>query len=296
MTDADGEGRGWLKLGCLAVAALLGMLGVGGGIVAVVALRQIGSDAPERQAFEREARAATGGGRLELEVAVARLIVAPAAAGEPIRIEADYDPRRYTLDQQSEEPAAGRWVHRVRLAPNYSETFALLKLKLGGEPPLIRIALPRDVPLVLTGEVRGAFAAMELGGLRIDTAELTVSGGAVMVSFLTPLAAPMDLLNVTGDKGLVEVTGLGNASPRRAVLGQRLGELDVDLRGAWVRDAEIELNSSMAGGSVWLPHDVVIEGLEDRIGRPRTATDETLPLPRLRLSVSAGSGRMMFVD
>jgi len=304
-----GPARRWPKVGCLVAAVAIGVLVVGGGIITGVAFRQIRSEAPETRQLVRELPAAAAivadetvpeviraPGRVEVNISIAQLLVVPAAVGEPIRVEANYDPRYYELDQDSEDHPGGGWTYRLRFAPAHSRSMALFRIKLGGAPPRIRIALPLDVPLVLTGEVHGAFAAMELGGLRIEALEMTVSGGAASVSFQEPLGAPMDRLSLIGNKGSIEVTGLGNASPRTALLEQRFGELDLDLRGAWLRDAEIQIDAEIAGGSLWLPDDVVVEGLEGRFDRPGPVSAGELPTPRLRLAVTGRSGRLVVVD
>jgi hypothetical protein len=253
------EEIGFMTLPQQAIDVLVG----GGGIVTGVAFRQIRSEAPETRQLVREipetsaiaadesvAELDRAPGRVEVDISIAQLLVVPAPAGEPIRVEANYDPKYYELDQGSEGHPGGGWTYRLRFAPAHSRSMALFRIKLGSTPPRIRIALPLDVPLVLTGEVYGAFAAMELGGLRIEELEMNVSGGAASVSFQEPLGAPMDRLSLIGNKGSVEVTGLGNASPRTVFLEQRFGELDLDLRGAWLRDAEIQIDSEIAGGSL----------------------------------------------
>lgn len=285
-------------MGCLWAAAALGIVAAGAAVVTLVALRQIRTESRVAQSFSETPAADDGArrqGALVLDVAVAQVVLVPAPAGAPIRVEAAYDPRRYDLEQNNEEAPGGGFRQRVRFAPSGSEALALYRLKLGADPPRLRIAVPADVTLRIEGRVTGGFAAIELGGLSIEALEMRVEGAAVTVSFREPLDVPMDHLILTGDKGSIEVTGLGNASPRRAVLKQRLGALDLDLRGAWLRDAEIRVDARFAGGSVWLPVDVEIEGVPG-VMLPRPPDGNERPRPRLRLSVTRKGGGLLFVE
>ncbi len=82
----------------------------------------------------------------------------------------------------------------------------------------------------------------------------------------------------------MEITQLGNASPGRVVLAQRLGALDLDLRGAWRGDAEIRIETTLtAGGTIWLPRDVRIEGVYT--GAYLADTEAEVDPPTLRLEL-----------
>ena len=105
---------------------------------------------------------------------------------EPVHIDADYDPRMYLLHQANEK-VDGVPVLTVELRPTGSKLMALLRAKLGGRLAMLRIALPRDVPLVVDGHLVRSFAAMELGGLSLASARLSVEEGGVKVSFVEPL-------------------------------------------------------------------------------------------------------------
>lgn len=302
--DSERTEKSWRRTGCLALAVLLGLILTGAAITVAVGYQQLRSESREMRSSLQAVPREPGGpadvepgepsrtGRIELDLSVVQLTVVPAEAGEPIRVDAEFDPRYYRLDQTTEDDR----TYRIRFGPISSTAMALLRVKLGGEPPVLRIALPRDVSLTLIGETYGTFAAFELGGLRLDTVDMEVSGGAVAISFLEPLQAPMEHLSLRGDKGSVKVVGLGAASPRTTVIQQHLGEIDVDLRGPWTRDSDIQLKAFVAGGSVWLPSDVDIEGLDGRLSTVVDPSPEEISRPRMRLSVTERGGRLVFVD
>ena len=321
MTDTQSTERSWRRIGCWSIVAVvaLGLIAAAG--LAGVAHLQIRDEARETRTTVQEVPGAPdreeappadpaegdGGepgsgppspvpGRIELDISVARLIVTPAETGESIRLDARYDPRYYELDQAEEEQPDGTWLYRVRFGPAHSSLMALFRMKLGADPPTVRLALPPDVPLRVSGEMDGSFAAMELGGLWLDDVDLEVDGGAVAVSLWEPLRQPMSSISLVGDRGSIKVVGLGNASPREAFFRQHLGELDLDLRGPWARDADVDVRAYLAGGTVWLPDETPVEGLEDRLFRPNPPTADEVPRPRLRMSVTEQGGRVVFID
>jgi hypothetical protein len=322
MTDSESTERSWRRIGCWSIVVVVGLALITAATLAGVAYLQIqgesreartavqavptlagdpSADRPEEPGVAVEGapgsdEAAPPRGRIELEISVARLIVTPGEAGESIRLDAEYDPRDYELDQGMDELPGGGWNYRLHFRPARSYWMAVLRMKLGDEPPTVRLTLPRDVPLRVTGEADTTFAALELGGLWLDDVDLEVDGGALDVSLLEPLRAPMKSLSLVGDKGSVKVVGLGNASPETALFQQHLGELDLDLRGPWSRDADIRVKAFLAGGSVWLPGDLPVEGLDGRLFRPTAPTSDEIAGPRLRLSVTEHGGRLVFVD
>lgn len=309
MTDSESTERSWRRIGCWTLAAVVGLALLLGAGVSGVAYLQIRNESREARTAVQEvptvSRTETSSaepppapppGRIELEISVARLIVTPADTGESIRLDAEYDPRYYELAQAREELPAGDWIYRVRFGPAHSSLMALVRMKLGGVPPTLRLALPPDVPLQVSGEVDGSFAALELGGLWVDEVDLEVDGGAVAVSLLEPLRVPMSSMSLVGNRGSIKVVGLGHASPAKAFFQQHLGELDLDLRGPWSRDADIRVNAFLAGGSVWLPSDLPVDGIGGRLFRPETPSSDEVPKPRLRLSVTEHGGRVVFVD
>jgi len=105
----------------------------------------------------------------------------------------------------------------------------------------------------------------------------------------------METLRIIGDRGSLSVVGLGNASPRETVLYQQIGAVDLDLRGAWVRDAEVQVSGGAAGGSLWLPDNVTVTGLDDRRAI-RAEEDPELPRSTLQLSVTEHLGRFIIME
>ena len=297
----DRKSGSWARNGCLTLLALGAVVAIVLGVVSGVALRQNRNASFEQQTFEHSiadpttaVAELTGLVRLRLELHTAAVSVKPGAAGQPLRIEADYDPRQYVLRQESEH-AAGADVLTVELRPLGSEMMALLRVKLGGRPPMLRITLPRGIPLEIEGSLSRTYAAMELGGLSLASTDVMFVDGGVKVSFREPLAAPMERIRINGHRGSLSIVSLGNASPKDARLFQHVGAVDLDLRGAWSRDARLSIVAGAAGGSLWLPDNVTLQGLDEHRGVGLSGDAET-QRPTLDVSLRARMGRLVVVD
>jgi hypothetical protein len=297
----SGPSGSWKKYGCLTVVGLGVVALIVLGAAALVAAGQNRAAVFEQQTVVQEipeaVRAPDRAGRpmrLKLETHTAGVSVKPIAAGESIHIDADYDPRMFVMRQGSDS-VDGVAVMTVELRPLGSKLMALLRAKLGGRLAMLRIALPRDVLLEIDGHLVRSFGAMELGGLSLVSTKVYVEEGGVKISFVEPLARPMEKLSVSSNRGSLSVVGLGNASPAETRLFQHIGAVDLDLRGAWVRDAEVRVIGGMAGGSLWLPDNARVVGLDDDRGI-HADDDPELPQPTLNLSISEHMGRLIVMD
>lgn len=299
---ANRRAKGWIKLGCAGAGLLVLVLIIAGAVFLGVLWKQAHAmHVPLEDEVRTFAPPSTAAGvsrqtrlRVVLQVAVADVVVVPAPPGEPARVEARFDPRRFELKQTSQATGDGAETLHVHFAPRGSKALALLRLKLGGEISHLRITLPLDAVVQLEGRLSATYGAMELGGLALEATDLRLDDGAVSLSFAEPLQAPMQRLSIQGRRGAVEVTTLGNASPAEARFRQRLGAIDLDLRGPWSRDAQIVIEGRVAGGSIWLPRDVNIEGLDP--GRFRAPAEVPRDRPTLDLTLSSRVGQLIVVE
>jgi len=89
--------------------------------------------------------------------------------------------------------------------------------------------------------------------------------------------------------GGLEAFRLGNASPRLLDLNFGMGGGDVDLRGEWLNDCDINVVAKMGGFDMEIPAGVKVEGLTGEDVHLRQANPET-PLPILRFTASTKLG------
>jgi hypothetical protein len=224
-----------------------------------------------------------------IDVKDAEVTIAPGQPGAPLLVDASYDPRYFALEQRSGPegdgaPSAHVWFRRVGgggVALHYLRRF------VGATRPQVRVLLPPDLPLLLQLNLSNGLTEAEIGGLRIEefSAELSTAGLEVEVSEPTML---MQRFEVDSRQSTIAVRNLGNASPAVVKIEASMGGGEIDLRGAWRRDADVLLQSEMAGGTLRLPQGVTIEGLE---GVFALSGAEEIQRPTLRFAVESSVGK-----
>ena len=234
-------------------------------------------------------------GRVILDLNRGEFEIRAGAPGAPIRLEGEYDAGRFELEESYESYGETGWIYRV----SFDQRGVGLRpfIQHDEQENRVRLILPRDVPIVLEGRVGIGQSTLELGGLWIVGVDLDVSLGEHRVSFDEPLAIPMGRFRIDGSVGVLEVDELGNASPREAWIKHSIGEIGVDLRGAWRRDAEVDVVCGIGPCDVRVPKDVNIDLLRAGVmigesSGPGRRTDPEPGAPTLKLSVSGSIGEV----
>ncbi len=259
-------GRSWIKLGCFGFLALVLLLILVAAGLAVTAWNQVHSEQIEKRVFAHEIPAAprpgARPGQVVLDLSQGAFTVEPARRGDPLYVVAHYDTNSYELAEIFDKDEKGCWNYRLDFHQTSAQILTPFTVFMGGSRPEIRILLPPDVLLNLTADLREGCTRIELGGLRLASTDITFRKGDIDLTIGKPLHSPMERFTIRCAMGSFRVSGLGNASPRSLEADFSMGGIELDLRGRWVRDADIEITTSMAGGEVRLPRNVVIEGLD----------------------------------
>lgn len=315
MAAPEKTGHSWLKLGCFGLLAVVGLLLLYGAGIFGRAYLKARSETVEARALAHEvtrppvtaaagtAEATAGpggappGGRVVLDLMVGEFQVEPGEPGEPIRVEAQYDTSSYALEesyQPGDEVSGWRYVVRFRETGWFHD--GGLRALFGGAFPQVRIWLPPDVPLALEGRFGKGGTTVQLGGLWLTEVDLVAEKGGLDLDIGQPLAAPVDTFRFRGSQGGFNGRSLGNASPRSLRVEVRMGGVNADLSGAWLRDADVSIRCVMGGGTVLLPEDVIIEGLAGHAREPSPPDDTGQSLPVLNMSVVSRLGELTVID
>jgi hypothetical protein len=298
-----GSGARWFRYGCFGCLGVIGVLFLGCAVLFAVTWIGVRSEQVQQEVLVPEIPAAAlpqvdaGRGVVLVEVMHAELIVEPAARGEPLRVEVTYDTSSFTLEESLEPSPAGEgaWSYRVSLGrTSGGGLIDSLKPFLGGSFPSLRLHLPPDAVLELGVEVAQGGAAIQLGGLSLASVEINVEQGGVDLQIDEPLLQPVERISITTAMGGANLEGLANASPKKLDLRYSMGGMTANLRGPWRNDSDITIEGSMGGGTVWLPDDVILEGL-DR-GGVAAPDDPELKPPTLRFTTSSAMGELHFID
>jgi hypothetical protein len=307
MPEGKKSGRkgGCFKYGCLACVGLLVLLLITAGTIMAIGL-MLG--APEEKLespqLSRELPAALTAqlpaarvGRIILDLSEGSFRIIPVAPGEPIKVDGRYDSGVYELAESFEQQEGESWVYRVSFDRRVSWVRAIFKEM--EQDNRINISIPRGTPIILEGTIGVGESILELGGLAVRKLDLNLGTGSHEVSFSEPSPLPMESFDLAGGIGELRVSLLGNASPERVKVSHRIGEVNIDLRGAWVRDADAAVRCGIGECAVRVPEDIGVEVISANVTLGETSgavlnslESQQQGKPTLRLDLSGRIGEV----
>jgi len=120
----------------------------------------------------------------------------------------------------------------------------------------LRLVLPRTIPLDLDMEFGGAQAALELGGLALQSARLEFGAAEGTLAFSTPNRTHMRELEISIGAADFTARGLANANADLIRVRGGVGSVDLDFGGTWTRDLEVSTRLAIGGLTLRVPDDV----------------------------------------
>jgi len=227
-------------------------------------------------------------GRLELDLSLGKFTIKPGPAGQPIKVEADYDRKSFKLVEEFNSSEEGSWTYKV----DFGSRHGAFSMFFGKEANnRVVITIPRDQPLDIVGEIGVGESEVDLSGLWIRDVDLEVGIGEHEFVFREPPPFPMESFQLESSIGELTVRQLGNASPRTVTVKHNIGELFLDLQGAWQGDAEADLSLNIGEFDLRLPDNVRVEleGGKVTLGERRVArrAEENLPQDAPTLTIRA---------
>ncbi len=236
-------------------------------------------------------------GRVILDVSLANFKIIPTPPGTPVRLDAHYNSGSYELKETFASSGELGWTYRLTFGKR--SMFQFFHIDPDNR---LELYLPEGTPIILEGQLGVGESQLELGGLWIESVDLEIGIGDHSIDFDEPLPVPMTRFEIDGSIGELSVRRLGNASPANARIDHSIGELYVDLRGAWKNDSDVFVDSGIGECRVNLPAETI--GLEligtslmigesdTRKARGRDEVPAGAPVVRLRASHSLGELRL----
>ena len=229
---------------------------------------------------------------LVLDVGMAELIIEPAPPGASLTVEASYDRANFEL---TEEISHEQRVYEVSFGARGALSGLLRSQNAGANE--IRLLVPRDTPLALTGRVGVGRTRADLSGLWLTGIDVEVGVGDHHFGFEAATREPVGRVRFEGSMGELTLQGMGFASPEELTVDQGMGELMVDLTGPWRQDAEVRVDLGMGELLVRVPEGVAVDDRVD-VGMGevvRRLGDQEPPAgaPRLTLHVDGGMGEVV---
>ena len=321
------EGKGCWKVGCFGCAA---MVLIPFGLVIVMAGLQLAQRdrEPDQQRVETEHRlpsrewaerlpageaegslttdeissglaiVGTGAGTIDLDFSMGELRVVPGPLGSAIRVEGQYDRNKFVLEEVFQEGDGGDWTYSLTFDSKGGMLGMMARGGVVEGDNRITLFIPRGYEFRLVGELGLGSAELDLGGLAIVDIDLEIGLGDHEIGFREPTALPVEQIVLDSSLGALELREIGNASPRVVDIRHSVGDLVVDLDGAWQRDAEMKVHLGLGGTRIMGPREarLEIDGSPGRMVEVRNDYESGRVLdddaPTVRLSVSGSIGEL----
>lgn len=236
-------------------------------------------------------------GVIEVDLDMGDFTIKPGPAGEPIRVDADYDTSRFELQEQMEQQADGSFVYKLK----FGAAGGFWGLLLGGGNEgdnRVELTIPRGRPILLRGRIQMGQSRTDLGGLWLQDVDLEYKAGDHLLEFREPTPFPVGEMTVQGSMGALELHNLGQASPKKLEVRHGMGELRVDLQGEWRRDALAKISFKMGECRVYLPDNAKVDLERARVAMGEARSDKPpvkdLPpgAPTIKVDVSGSMGEL----
>lgn len=302
MAESKG-GRKWLRCGCFGCLGVLAVVIIVVAMMMLIAAMKVRSEEVTEEVLTPPVPAAEVApeeaieippsmpGRIELKLRHGGFFIEP---GDQLRIDAKYDRKSCELQEKLTTDEQAGWTYRLEFNCGGFSLMGALKQMLGGSQPVIKLQLPRDTPLALDVNALQGGVIAELDGLWLTTADFDAEMAGVQVDIDKPLREPMERFSFKGSMAGLIIDRVGNASPRVIDIDFRMAGVEMDLNGQWLQDSDITINGRMAGATLEIPDDVLVEGLS-RGGIPAGQEPEIKP-PTLRFDTTFEMGEIEIID
>ncbi len=170
-----------------------------------------------------------------------------------------------------EDLLSGAFYYNVpRWAPEFEHEGNTLTIRQGGDEgrwglPSGRVrnrwdlALSPQVPLTVNLRAGAGEGELNFTHLQVAALDANVGAGSFGLRFDEPNPVPMAHLNLDTGASRITLEGVGNASPDTMTLKGGVGEMSVDLTGAWARSAEVQIRAGAGALDLRLPEDVGVQ-------------------------------------
>jgi len=118
------------------------------------------------------------------------------------------------------------------------------------------LAFSPDVELDMELEIGAVDCELDMGGLALTRLSIESGASDLVLRFDEPNRAEMERLRIQVGAANVDVGSIGNASPQNVRIDGGVGNITLDLRGAWVSSSDIRITAGSGMLVLRLPRDV----------------------------------------
>lgn len=180
----------------------------------------------------------------EIEFGAGRLNLTPGSPGTLYRASLKYDHSQITPEITYSDGTLHVGMQSGHFRGN---------IKHQGRTNTLDLQLGPAVALTLDVQFGAGEAAMDLGGLTLQTLRVATGASRADVRFSKPTVGACESMELQVGAAQMNVEALGNASPRRLDVQGGAGEVNLDLTGAWRNDMTGKFSLGMGGLNLKVP-------------------------------------------
>lgn len=198
--------------------------------------------------------------------------VIPLAGAESATVEIVFGAGELEIEAgASDELLSGQFRYNVeRWAPEVTFEGGVLRVEQGGTEeewgvPTGNVRneweldLSPAIPLKVDCQIGAGEGKLDFTGLQLAELDLDLGAGDFEVRFDEPNAASMSRLTLDTGASKLELIGVGHAGPERVNVRGGVGDITLDLTGAWPRSADVQITAGVGSLTVRLPDDVGVQ-------------------------------------
>lgn len=190
---------------------------------------------------------------VRIRFGVGRLVIEPGEPGTLYRMHLRYD-------EESFEPVAE--YERGHLDLGVEGTKRNLRWRKDDTQEM-ELFLSRDVPMNLDLDFGAVRADLDLGGLRMTRLELHTGASESRVDISEPNPVPMSLANLEVGAADFHVRNLGNLNTEMITVDAGVGNVVLDFRGRWERDATVSVDMGLGALELRFPEGLGVKLVKD---------------------------------
>ncbi|MDQ3696496.1 MAG: cell wall-active antibiotics response protein [Gemmatimonadota bacterium] len=198
----------------------------------------------------RQARA-TDSMRVDIDYGLGRLTLGLAPAGLLYDLRMRYDEQRAEPVRAFDE-ASSKLTVGVRQLERGSAIWSGRRGH-GGE---LALTMAAGVLLDLSLDIGATASRIDLAGLSVRSLRVRAGASETRLAFGAPNPVPLRDLSIEVAAAELDVRQLGNANAERVSVRCAVGDVELDLSGAWARDMHLELDLVLGSVTLRVPRDI----------------------------------------
>jgi len=196
----------------------------------------------------------------------------PLAGSESANVDLIFGAGRLQLEAGvSDRLLSGTFRYNVdRWAPQITREGDTLTIRQGGDEDkwgipsgTVRnrweLELSPQVPMDVNIRAGAGEGELDFTDVMVSELDVDLGAGDFVLRFDASNPVPMDHLTLDTGASKIEMIGVGNASPETMRVQGGVGDISIDLTGAWSRSAEITIRAGAGALALRLPADVGVE-------------------------------------